>query len=150
MVLSSGRIGPRMNVLIPVIVALGIPGSVSASSLSRSIQFFRSCAFRLVFLSTYHGLFRACCARTLCPTKTERNAERDTIATARQFSTIYQKHPQTKSVCWSPMRMAEMRIIAVKIITIERHKVMSRTIFWRRLMWTFQSSCTGITMTVSR
>lgn len=147
---SSGPGFPRTNVLIPVMVARGISGSVSVSSLSMSIQFFRLWMFFGFFLCAYQDCFHGCFACALIPTKTERKAEIHTIPTARELSIICQKFNQTRSTLFLPMRIAEIRIIAMRIITIERHNISPRIIFWRRFIWTFQSSCTGITITAPR
>ena len=136
---------PRMTVLMPVIVARGIWGKWwSISSLSDWSIFRRHADAFFLLMYQCRLRIRSLHRRDSCVTKKERNAERETMMTAVQASTCCQNIAHTMSVAWSGRRIDEMRTIAMIIMKIERHRVVPKMSFWRRLIWMRHSRWKGI------
>ena len=138
---------PRMNVLMPVIVARGIWGKWSISSLSDWSIFRRRT--NAIFLLMYQCRLRIRSSRRRDSfvMKKDRNAERDTMITAVQASTCCQNITHTVSFAQSDSWIFEIRMIAMIIMKIERHKVVPKISFWRRLIWMRHSRWNGIIST---
>lgn len=137
-----------INVCMPVNVARGISGSSSIFSLPDRNCLRLQADLKRSFLFIYQNLWRfwASRSRDSRATKKERNAEKDTIMSAVQASVWFQKSPHTMSRLLGP-RITDMRIIAIIVITIERHRVAPKTSFWRKLILICQSIWIGMIST---
>lgn len=142
-------LSPLMKVLMPVIVARGISTNSFTPSLSEpgflrrhaaAIQF-------LLFMYQFRWRFRSSRRRESRATKKERNAEKDTMITAKEASTWCQNVIHLTSTVPFPIRIFETRITAMRIIKIERHRVAPKINFWRKLTWMRQSCMSGMIST---